>query len=105
MDRINELFHIAINVFNILLLVSSNFTMQLVSAPTREEVDVAHRAGKHFSIGLLDLRNFRSRRKKIIIFMLSLSSWAISFLYVLLHFPVLVVETNYQMNFRMRYIH
>lgn len=104
MDRVNGFFHIAINILNTLLLASSSFTMQLVSAPTRDEVDVAHRAGKHFIIGLLDLRNLHTWKKKIIIVMLSLSGWSISFLYILSYF-LLVAEKNYQKSFRTRYIH
>lgn len=45
-DRYNTWTHLAINAVSTLLLSRSNFYMQCLMAPTRKEVDRAHKAGK-----------------------------------------------------------
>ncbi|KAI0389437.1 hypothetical protein F5Y17DRAFT_448925 [Xylariaceae sp. FL0594] len=49
--------HLAINVVSAALLASSNFFMQVISAPTREDVDVAHRRGVFTDLGVPSYRN------------------------------------------------
>ena len=44
--------HLAINVLSSLLLASSNYAIQCLSAPTRTEVDRAHEAPKFLDIGI-----------------------------------------------------
>ncbi|KAI1419584.1 hypothetical protein F5Y12DRAFT_793488 [Xylaria sp. FL1777] len=41
----------------IILLASSNFFMQVLNAPSRDELDVAHRRGKWLEIGVSSMRN------------------------------------------------
>ncbi|CAO2657125.1 Nn.00g032510.m01.CDS01 [Neocucurbitaria sp. VM-36] len=36
-------YHIVINLFSTILLASSNYAMQILSAPSRDEIDMAHR--------------------------------------------------------------
>jgi len=49
--------HLLINILSSLLLWSSNFCMQILAAPTRDEVDKAHAEGKWFDIGIVSFRN------------------------------------------------
>ena len=51
--------HLMINVFSTLLLGASNYTMQCLSSPTREEIDKAHRQRVWLDIGISGLRNLR----------------------------------------------
>jgi hypothetical protein len=57
-------------------LASSNYTMQVMSSPTRKEIDGAHIRGEWLDVGLLSPRNFRfiSRRRAGLCFMLAISS-------------------------------
>ncbi|KAI9723449.1 MAG: hypothetical protein M1828_004179 [Chrysothrix sp. TS-e1954] len=52
--------HLFINIFSTVLLSSSNYCMQCLSAPTRQEVDEAHRRGKILDIGVPSVRNLFS---------------------------------------------
>ncbi|RMZ81806.1 hypothetical protein DV738_g2021, partial [Chaetothyriales sp. CBS 135597] len=52
--------HLAINILSTLLLGGSNYCMQCLSAPTREEVDKAHAKGTYLDIGVPNLRNLRA---------------------------------------------
>ncbi|KAK0109834.1 hypothetical protein ONS95_002505 [Cadophora gregata] len=51
--------HLAINILSSLLLGSSNYATQLLCAPTRAEVDEAHRKQKWLDIGLWSFRNWK----------------------------------------------
>jgi hypothetical protein len=64
--------HLAINALSTILLAASNYTMQCLLAPTRREVDKAHREGKEFSIGIGETQN------------LLLIGWSRKIIYVLL---------------------
>jgi hypothetical protein len=52
--------HLAINALATGLLSASNYAMQVLSAPTRREVDLAHSKQKWLDIGLPSLRNLPS---------------------------------------------
>ncbi|KAE8154580.1 hypothetical protein BDV25DRAFT_135750 [Aspergillus avenaceus] len=52
--------HLVINVLSTVLLSSSNYCMQCLSAPSREDVDRAHRKRKWLDIGTMSLRNLTS---------------------------------------------
>lgn len=52
--------HLFINALSTMLLAVSNYTMQCLHAPTRREVDRAHKQGKWLAIGLPSLRNITS---------------------------------------------
>lgn len=49
--------HLAINVLSTILLSASNYCMQCLSSPTREEVDKAHRKQVWLDIGVPSVRN------------------------------------------------
>lgn len=59
MERISTFYHVLINVLSTILLTSSNYAMQLLSAPTRREVDFAHQRGRWMEIGLMSFHNLR----------------------------------------------
>ena len=80
--------HLAINVCGTLLLAASNAAMQIVSAPTRAEVDQAH--PEHpLEIGSMGLRNWRFLpwRRKAVWTLLALSSLPLQMLYNSVLFP------------------
>lgn len=51
--------HLAINVCSTMLLSASNNAMQVLSAPTRADVDKAHRQGLWLDIGVTSIKNLR----------------------------------------------
>ncbi|KAK0609436.1 hypothetical protein B0T14DRAFT_441918, partial [Immersiella caudata] len=59
-EKINIAGHVIINALSTVLLSASNYCMQCVSAPTREEVDNAHRKRRWLDIGTPSARNLRS---------------------------------------------
>lgn len=80
--RADTAMHLLINVLSTLLMGASNMTLQLIVAPTREEVDKAHGAGKWLDIGVPSFRNLSriSRVSCAIWCCLALSSIPIHFL-------------------------
>jgi len=63
-EKINTILHWFINLLSSVLLSSSNYCMQCLSAATRKEIDVAHARGKWLDIGILSTRNLRCIAKK-----------------------------------------
>ncbi|KAF2446411.1 hypothetical protein P171DRAFT_430575 [Karstenula rhodostoma CBS 690.94] len=61
-SRLSSAIHIVINVLSTLLLSASNYTMQVLSSPTRAEIDREHRRGNWFDIGVLSVHNFKRNR-------------------------------------------
>jgi hypothetical protein len=51
--------HLVINLLSSVLLGASNFAMQYLSAPTRREVDAAHKRGEWLEVGVHSLSNLR----------------------------------------------
>jgi hypothetical protein len=76
-------FHIVINVLSTLLLAASNYTMQVLSSPTRGEIDKAHSSNQWLDIGVLSLLNLAriSRRQRFLCVILALSSIPIHLFY------------------------
>jgi hypothetical protein len=76
-------FHIVINILSTLLLGASNYTMQVLSSPTRGEIDRAHSSNQWLDIGVLSLRNLGriSRRRRFLCVILALSSIPIHLFY------------------------
>lgn len=74
--RYNTGFHVLINVFSSILLAGSNYAMQVISSPNREEIDKAHRRNDWLAIGLLSPRNWRriARKRALLALILGLSS-------------------------------
>lgn len=72
----NSYLHFAINLLSTILLSSSNYCMQCLSAPTRKEVNTAHAKGVWLDIGIPSMRNLRyiDRRRVILWGLLGLSS-------------------------------
>ncbi|KAI1342586.1 hypothetical protein F5Y15DRAFT_373244 [Xylariaceae sp. FL0016] len=56
-SRVNTGLHLLINVISTLVLGSSNFFMQILNAPSREEADEAHSKGSWLGIGIPSVRN------------------------------------------------
>jgi len=76
--------HVAINALSSLLLSVSNYTMQALASPTRQEVDRAHAKGDWVDIGVASVRNVFgriSKRRTACWWLLGLSSVPIHLLY------------------------
>lgn len=54
---INTGLHVLINLLSSVLLGASNYGIQCLSAPTREQVDKAHARGSYLDIGIVSVRN------------------------------------------------
>jgi hypothetical protein len=74
--KLNMWFHLMINVLSTLLLGASNYSMQLLVAPTRQDIDKAHANCKWLDIGISSVRNLRyiERKKAVVWFILGFSS-------------------------------
>jgi hypothetical protein len=75
-SRYNTALHIFINILSSALLAGSNYTMQVLSSPTRLEIDRAHARGDWLEIGILSVRNLKriSRNRAILCVILATSS-------------------------------
>lgn len=75
--------HLFINVLGTLILGASNYTMQCLSSPTREEIDKAHLRKICLDIGVPSLANLRriSRTRLLLWWLLALSSLPLHFMY------------------------
>ena len=76
--------HLGVNVLSTILLAGSNYTMQVASSPTRQELNVAHKKDVWLDIGVPSLRNLRYINvKKVVVWaLLGLSSMPLHLLYV-----------------------
>ncbi|UPL03007.1 hypothetical protein LCI18_013941 [Fusarium solani-melongenae] len=54
---VNIWLHLLLNAFSTGVLASSNFFMQVLSSPTRSEINRAHKANRALKIGVQSLRN------------------------------------------------
>ncbi|KAF2175728.1 hypothetical protein K469DRAFT_743214 [Zopfia rhizophila CBS 207.26] len=81
--RMNTGLHFLINLLSTILLSSSNYCMQCLSAPTRKEVDKAHAEGTWLDIGVPSIRNLRyiSKQRVILWLVLGLSSLPLHLFY------------------------
>lgn len=80
---LNTIWHFAINGLSTTVLAASNYSMQLLSAPTRRNVDRAHGQGIWLDIGIPSVRNLRfsSWLKRSLWFLLALSSIPLHLVY------------------------
>ncbi|KAF2135707.1 uncharacterized protein K452DRAFT_165356 [Aplosporella prunicola CBS 121167] len=80
---INTGAHFYINLTSSLLLGASNFSMQCLSAPTREDVDKAHAKKIWLDIGVPSYRNLRhvGRKQAFLWYCLMLTSLPLHFLF------------------------
>lgn len=58
-STVNLILHLVLNIASTAILASSKFFMQVVSSPSRREVDVAHERKRWIDIRVLSLRNLR----------------------------------------------
>ncbi|KAI8963300.1 hypothetical protein F5Y11DRAFT_365301 [Daldinia sp. FL1419] len=91
--RINSALQVLISITSTLILASSRFSMQILSSPSRLEVDRAHLHLRSLEIGISSMKNLRfiSRYKAIGWIILLISSTPIHLL-----FSSSVFETHYQ---------
>lgn len=82
-NNVTTWLHVIINALSSLLLSASNYTMQALSAPTRQEVDRAHSKGDWMDIGVASVRNlFKIRWQRVVAWwILAMSSVPIHLLY------------------------
>ena len=82
-NRLNIGFHVAINILSILLLGASNYSMQCLVAPTRRDINKAHRQNIWLDIGVPSIRNIFhiSWRRRILWCFLLISSVPLYLLY------------------------
>ena len=68
--------HLAICILSTLLLGASSYCIQVLTAPTRHEIDAAHARHKSLSIGVTGLDNlfYLDRKKSVLCFLLAVSS-------------------------------
>ena len=80
--RLSSRLHILINVLSTALLSASNLCMQLLAAPTRQEIDKAHDKYIWLDIGVPSFRNLKhiSKRRGMAISLLATSSIPLHFL-------------------------
>lgn len=55
--RLNAGVHVLINTLSTILLAGSNYCMQCLSAPTRSQIDEAHKHRRWMDIGVHSIRN------------------------------------------------
>ncbi|MCJ1263924.1 hypothetical protein MMC22_003794, partial [Lobaria immixta] len=81
--RLDLWLHLGINFLSTLLLGASNYTMQCLSAPTRDEIRNAHRQQITMDIGIPSVRNLRriSWRRISLWWLIALSSIPLHFMY------------------------
>ncbi|KAJ4350012.1 uncharacterized protein N0V89_008633 [Didymosphaeria variabile] len=82
-SKLNTGLHLLINILSTILLSSSNYCMQCLSAPTRKEIDDAHSKGKWLDIGVQSVHNLRNidRRRAVVWLLLGLSSLPLHLFY------------------------
>jgi hypothetical protein len=59
-QNLDTAIHVIINVLTSLLLAASNLCMQILTAPTRQEVDKAHAEERWLDLGVQSWRNVKS---------------------------------------------
>ena len=81
--RLSLWLHLLINILSTLLLGASNYTMQCLSSPTREEVDRAHSQNRWLDIGVPSIRNLTriSSHRKVLWWLLAISGVPLHLLY------------------------
>lgn len=82
-ERINTWVHLGINALSTMLLSGSNYCMQILSAPTRKEIDRAHAQKKWLDIGVPSVRNLMNvaSKKVVMWWLLGLSSVPLNLMY------------------------
>lgn len=75
-NALDTFIHLLINILSTCLLGASNYCMQCLNAPTRDDIDKAHSKKKWVDIGVPSLRNLRFMTKSKVLMwsLLALSS-------------------------------
>lgn len=60
----NTAVHVILNIASSLFLGAGNYCMQILIAPSREEMDIAHRKGKTVEVGVPSIKNLRHISRK-----------------------------------------
>ena len=55
--KLSAILHVVINFISTILFAGSNYCMQCLSAPTRQQLDEAHKRRRWMDIGVSSLRN------------------------------------------------
>ncbi|KAJ5769580.1 hypothetical protein N7520_004139 [Penicillium odoratum] len=108
-SHLSTAIHLIISILSTGLLMCSNFTMQCLSAPSREEVDAAHSRGRWLEVGTSGgIRNFQIMdwKRRILWFLLLITSTPIhlicnSAIFASIFtqdYGVIVVSNNYSEN-------
>jgi hypothetical protein len=81
-NRLDSGLHVVINLLSSLLLGASNLCMQLLSAPTRAEIDKAHKRRIWLDIGIPSVKNLKyiAAKRKVVWIFLALASLPLHFL-------------------------
>jgi hypothetical protein len=84
-SKINTYVHFVVNALSSLILLTSNMFMQLLLAPTRRQIDIAHAKKRSVDIGIFSLGNFFvvSKRNRILWVCLAFTSLPLHLLQVL----------------------
>ena len=82
MKNLGLSYHVLINILSTGLLTSSNYCMQILSAPSREKLDLAHARNTWLDIGIISFRiqAYLDRLRMILWCLLGLSSWPLHLL-------------------------
>ena len=83
MTEASRWLHLMINILSAALLAASNYCMQCLSAPTRQDIDNAHSKRRWLDIGVPSIRNLRSISKARVFLwtLLAISSIPLHLLY------------------------
>ncbi|KAE8166654.1 hypothetical protein BDV40DRAFT_285404 [Aspergillus tamarii] len=80
-SALNSALHVALNIISSLFLGAGNYCMQILVAPSRDEIAQTHLKGSALEIGVLSMRNLRYIKKSRV------AAWfGIGFIVGLLHF-------------------
>ncbi|CAH0046098.1 unnamed protein product [Clonostachys solani] len=92
MKNLGVIIHLVINIISTLLVGASNYCMQTVSAPTREDIDKVHARGSWLDIGIPSVRNmwFIRKRRLVVWLVLGITSIPLHLVYNSIFF----VSTN-----------
>jgi hypothetical protein len=93
---LSTVYHILINFCSTILLSSSKYAMQILSAPTRDEIDQPHVDGGWLEIGTMSLHNlWHIRRTRTVLWLLfTVSSLPLHLLQVKLRLKVLALTQH-----------
>ena len=81
-SKLDTASHLLMNLVSIVLLSASNYTMQCLSSPNRQEIDRAHASRQSLDIGVPSLKNLRrvTRQARLSWILLAVTSIAFAVL-------------------------